>query len=153
MCLDFERRLCPLEESFYSYECAVAFHPQISLICRLLTGRVSILHCLLLDIGKREMLIKVLIFLLFFLCLLSLRGAGSAAQGPHCRKGRVSIERMSRCAGVIAPQSHNLSPLTPAEACIYWNIDPLCCFFPKSCRSHNQDSGCRRTDRRDCCDF
>lgn len=65
-------------------------------------------------------------------------GAGLVAQSPHCRRNYVSIERMSCCAGVSAPQSHNLWPLTPAEVCIYWNIDPLCYGSLKSCRIHNQ---------------
>ena len=52
-------------------------------------------------------------------CYFSLRAATTQwGVGPHCRKNYISIERMSCCAGVIAPQSHNLWPLTPAEICI-----------------------------------
>lgn len=69
-------------------------------------------------------------------------GVGPGAQGPHCRKNYISIERMSCCGGVIAPQSHNLWPLTPAEVFIYWNIDPLCCFPLRSCRIHSRASEC-----------
>lgn len=60
-------------------------------------------------------------------------GVGPVAQGPQHGKKHISIERMSCSAGVIAPQSRNLWPLTSAKVCIYWDTD-LCCSAPRSRR-------------------
>ena len=74
---------------------------------------------------KEKKTFSEVVFLLLSSCGDNTAGGGFEA---HSRKNYISIERMSCCAGVTAPQSRDLRPLTPAEVCVYWNIDPSVLF-------------------------
>lgn len=86
--------------------------------------------------GERKKTTKLLRVKSVYSCLHVMAtqwGVGPVAQGPQHGKKHISIERMSCSAGVIAPQSRNLWPLTSAKVCIYWDTD-LCCSAPRSRR-------------------
>lgn len=78
---------------------------------------------------EKEKTFSSVVFLLLSSCGDNTAGGGFEARS---RKNYISIERMSCCAGVTAPQSRDLRPLTPAEVCVYWNIDPSVLFVSKN---------------------